>query len=80
MIKHFTDDSDTIKEYRRLEKRIRRELKATVHLFRDEEDGNPENKFLTAELQKAFPDGIIFITSANTVEEIILNIREYLDY
>lgn len=79
-INYFTDDNNLIQEYNRLKKVLKKKDKANVYLFEDEEEGYPERKFITAEVQRPFPDGIVFISYANTIEEIIQNITDYLNY
>lgn len=79
-IDYFTDDEDIIQEYKRIQKTIRKLDKAKVFLFEDEEEGYPERKLICCEVQKAFPDGIIFIAQSNDIYEIIGHLQDYLMY
>lgn len=77
-IEELTDDKDLIANYKQLEKIIYNLFEAKIFLFMDEDLDNPECKFLTAEIQKPFPDGIIFISSSSELDEIIRSIEDYI--
>lgn len=79
-IDYFTDDEDIIQEYKRIQKTIRKLDKAKVFLFEDEEEGYPERKLICCEVQKPFPDGIIFIAQSSDIYEIIGYLQDYLMY
>lgn len=79
-ITYFTDDEYIIQEYQKIQKTIHKLDKAKVFLFEDEEEGYPERKIICCEVQKPFPDGIIFIAQSNDIYEIIGNLQDYLMY
>lgn len=79
-ITYFTIEEDLIKQFTRLKKIIKKRDKAKVFLYEDEEDGYPENKFIVAEIQKQFPDGIIFIAISRNIDEVIRQIEDYINY
>lgn len=79
-ITYFTDDEYIIQEYKRIQKVIRKIDKAKVFLFEDEEEGYPERKLICCEVQKPFPDGIIFIAQSSDIYEIICHLQDYLMY
>lgn len=79
-ITYFTIEEDLIKQFTRLKKIIKKRDKAKVFLYEDEEDGYPENKFIAAEIQKPFPDGIIFIVMAKEIDEVIRQLEDYINY
>lgn len=79
-ITYFTDDEYIIQEYKRIQKVIRKIDKAKVFLFEDEEEGYPERKLICCEVQKPFPDGIIFIAQSSDIYEIIGHLQDYLIY
>lgn len=67
-------------EYSRLAKAAHKLLDGgKVYIYNDEEDGNPENKFFTAEVVRPLPDGLMFISSAREIDEVLRNIEEYLN-
>lgn len=78
-IEELTDDKGLIANYKQLEKIIYNLFEAKIFLFMDEDLDNPECKFLTAEIQKPFPDGIIFITMSNDIDEVLRNIEEFIE-
>lgn len=79
-ITYFTDDENIIKEFKRYKRVIKKKDNARIFLFEDEEEGYPDRKFISAEIQKPFPDGIIFITYADTIEDVLRNIEEFINY
>lgn len=79
-ITHFTNDEDIIQEYKRIQRVIRKIDKAKVFLFEDEEEGYSERKIICCEVQKSFPDGIIFIAQSSDIYEIIGHLQDYLNY
>lgn len=60
-------------------KRILQQLNMKLIVFQDEEDGNPENKYFTAEIYLPRPDGLICITSSSSVDEVLRQIEEFIN-
>lgn len=79
-INFFTNEKDLINQFLKLKKIIKKLYKARIFLYEDEEEGYPENKFIVAEIQKQFPDGIIFIAISRNIDEIIRQIEDYINY
>lgn len=79
-ITYFTDNEEIINHFKRIKKRLKKEHKANVFLFEDEEEGYPERKFITAEVQKPFPDGLVFISYSDDIKEIMRNLDDYLNF
>lgn len=67
------------KEYNRIDKLLKTTYDGELYLFDDEEEGNPDNKFLTGEVILPFPDGLVFMTSAKELNEVLHNIEEYIN-
>lgn len=79
-INYFTDNEEIISHFKRIKKRLKKEHMANVFLFEDEEEGYPERKFITAEVQKPFPDGLVFISYSDDIKEIMRNLDDYLNF
>lgn len=77
-ITYFTDDKNLIQEFKRLKRLVKKKEKANIFLFEDEEEGYPERKFITAEIQKPFPDGLVFIAYSNNLDEVLRSIEDYI--
>lgn len=77
-ITYFTDDNNLIQEYKRLKRLVKKKEKANIFLFEDEEEGYPERKFITAEIQKPFPDGLVFIAYSDKLDEVLREIEDYI--
>lgn len=77
-ITYFTDDKNLIQEFKRLKRLVKKKGKANIFLFEDEEEGYPERKFITAEIQKPFPDGLVFIAYSSNLDEVLRSIEDYI--
>lgn len=66
-------------ELNRIKKLLRR-FEMDLKIYQDEEDGNPENKYLAANIYRPDPDGLVFIATANKLDEILRLIEDYINH
>lgn len=84
MISSKKKTKELVKQYNLLEEykkysRLAKKQKTIIHIYEDWQEGYPENKFFTAELYKPFPEGLIYMCSRKTVDELLDAVREYLE-
>lgn len=79
--KELFKDSGLYKEFRRLKRRFKREILADLFIVRDEEEGNPDNKFFTAEVTREWDDDIelVYMQGARTLDGLLRELEDYLD-
>lgn len=69
---NLTKEFDTVRK-------LAKKYKGDVFIFKDWEDGFPENKFYTLEIMLPLPDGLVYMSSNSAMDELIEDARRYFD-
>lgn len=57
-------------------KKIARKFKSRVYIYADSEEGYPDNRFFTAEIEGKLYDGYIYRVSRANVDELLRQVEE----
>ncbi len=79
-ITYFTDDSSLIELFNQYQKIVSTLFKAKIFLYEDCDNEYPDRKFIVCEIQKPFPEGIIFVTMSSDIDKVLRNIEEFIEY
>ena len=67
------------KEWRRLQRRFRKELGADIYLYQDSCPEFYNGPLYVTEVVKNLPDGLIYVTVKSSVDEVVRDLEDYLN-